>query len=77
MKIIVFGATGGTGKLIVSQALAKGHTVTAFARNPKGCRQIRIFASFREMCSISVQWWTPFAATALFSLRWAPAAGKN
>ena len=36
MKIIVFGATGGTGKLIVTQALAKGHAVTAFARNPAG-----------------------------------------
>jgi uncharacterized protein len=36
MKIIVFGATGGTGKLIVSQALAKGHSVTAFVRNPDG-----------------------------------------
>ena len=36
MKIIVFGATGGTGKLIVSQALAKGHSVTAFVRNPEG-----------------------------------------
>jgi putative NADH-flavin reductase len=36
MKIIVFGATGGTGKLIVTQALAKGHSVTAFARSPEG-----------------------------------------
>ncbi len=36
MKIIVFGATGGTGKLIVSQALAKGHSVTAFVRKPEG-----------------------------------------
>ena len=33
MKIIVFGATGATGKLIVAQALAKGHTVTAFVRD--------------------------------------------
>src|ERR1700677_3498383 len=39
MKIIVFGATGGTGKLIVSQALAKGHSVTAFVRNPEGLMQ--------------------------------------
>jgi len=39
MKIIVFGATGGTGKLIVSQALAKGHTVTAFARSSAGLPQ--------------------------------------
>ena len=36
MKIIVFGATGGTGKLIVSQALAKGHSVTALVRNAEG-----------------------------------------
>ncbi|RAJ05361.1 putative NADH-flavin reductase [Chitinophaga skermanii] len=34
MKLVVFGATGATGKEIVSQALAKGHTVTAFARDP-------------------------------------------
>ena len=39
MKIIVFGATGGTGKLIVTQALAKGHSVTAFVRNPDGLPQ--------------------------------------
>jgi putative NADH-flavin reductase len=39
MKIIVFGATGGTGKLIVTQALAKGHSVSAFARNPEGLPQ--------------------------------------
>jgi putative NADH-flavin reductase len=39
MKIIVFGATGGTGRLIVSQALAKGHTVTAFARSTDGLPQ--------------------------------------
>src|SRR5271170_352902 len=39
MKIIVFGATGGTGKLIVSQALAKGHSVTAFVRKPDGMPQ--------------------------------------
>jgi putative NADH-flavin reductase len=39
MKIIVFGATGGTGKLIVSQALAKGHSVTVLVRNPEGLPQ--------------------------------------
>jgi putative NADH-flavin reductase len=33
MKIIVFGATGGTGREIVSQAIQQGHSVTAFARN--------------------------------------------
>ena len=35
MKILVFGATGGTGSLVVQQALAKGIEVTAFTRNPE------------------------------------------
>jgi putative NADH-flavin reductase len=39
MKIIVFGANGRTGKLIVTQALAKGHTVTAYARATEGLPQ--------------------------------------
>lgn len=34
MKLIVFGATGGTGRHVVEQALARGHEVTAFARTP-------------------------------------------
>jgi len=34
MKIAVFGATGGTGRQVVEQALAAGHQVTALARNP-------------------------------------------
>lgn len=34
MKIIIFGATGGTGRLLIEQAIAKGHQVTAFVRNP-------------------------------------------
>ena len=34
MKIAVFGASGGTGRELVQQALAAGHTVTAFVRDP-------------------------------------------
>jgi putative NADH-flavin reductase len=34
MKIAVFGASGGTGRHIVAQALATGHAVTALVRNP-------------------------------------------
>ena len=34
MKLLVFGATGGTGQALLSQALEQGHGVTAFVRNP-------------------------------------------
>lgn len=33
MKIIVFGATGATGREILRQAAAQGHTVSAFVRD--------------------------------------------
>jgi uncharacterized protein YbjT (DUF2867 family) len=32
MKVLVLGATGGTGRLIVRDALAKGHSVVALVR---------------------------------------------
>lgn len=35
MRLVVFGATGGTGQQIVTQALAHGHAVTAFVRQPE------------------------------------------
>lgn len=34
MKIVVFGASGRTGKHLIEQALEQGHDVTAFARTP-------------------------------------------
>lgn len=34
MKLVILGATGGTGRQLVEQALAQGHAVTAFLRNP-------------------------------------------
>ena len=34
MNIIIFGAGGGTGRVLTEQALAEGYTVTGFDRNP-------------------------------------------
>ncbi|CAH2602213.1 NAD(P)H-binding protein [Rhodovastum atsumiense] len=34
MRILVFGATGGTGRAVVGTLLAAGHAVTAFVRDP-------------------------------------------
>ncbi len=38
MNVLIFGATGGTGRALVEQALAQGHIVTAFARDPSKVR---------------------------------------
>ena len=35
MNLVVLGATGRTGGLVVEQALAAGHTVTALVRSPE------------------------------------------
>jgi putative NADH-flavin reductase len=34
MRVVVFGATGPTGRHLISQALAAGHEVTAVSRDP-------------------------------------------
>ena len=34
MRLTIFGPTGGTGRRLVERAIAEGHDVTAFARNP-------------------------------------------
>jgi putative NADH-flavin reductase len=34
MRLAIFGATGGTGRHLVERAIAEGHEVTAFVRNP-------------------------------------------
>lgn len=36
MKLLLLGATGGTGKHLLAQALAAGHDVTVLARDPGG-----------------------------------------
>lgn len=38
MRLLIIGATGGTGRQLVAQALARGHHVTAFARTPSKVR---------------------------------------
>ncbi|MFT3766392.1 MAG: SDR family oxidoreductase [Minicystis sp.] len=40
-KILVLGATGGTGRLIVSRALALGHDVSALVRSPDKARDLK------------------------------------
>jgi putative NADH-flavin reductase len=41
MKLVVLGATGGTGIEIVRQAIEHGHSVTAFVRSPERLKPFR------------------------------------
>jgi putative NADH-flavin reductase len=34
VKVLIIGATGATGQILMGEALAQGHEVTALARNP-------------------------------------------
>lgn len=38
MKIVIFGASGKTGSILVEQALNAGHEVTAYVRRPESIR---------------------------------------
>jgi uncharacterized protein YbjT (DUF2867 family) len=40
-KILVLGATGGTGRLIAGHALARGHQVTALVRSPEKAGELK------------------------------------
>src|SRR5438034_8238397 len=41
MKLVVLGATGGTGLEIVRQAMEHCHSVTAFVRSPERLKRFR------------------------------------
>ena len=41
LRLLVLGATGGTGREIVNQALERNHRVTAFVRSPQKLGQPR------------------------------------
>jgi len=41
MKICVFGATGGTGRQVVLQALERGWSVSALVRNPQALQDVQ------------------------------------
>jgi uncharacterized protein YbjT (DUF2867 family) len=42
MKILVLGATGRTGKLVIEEAIRKGHKISAIARDPSKLKDYQI-----------------------------------
>ncbi len=41
MKLVILGATGGTGSQIVQKAIERGHSVTAFVRSAERLKPLR------------------------------------
>lgn len=48
MRVLVLGATGGTGKEIVHQAIDRKHEVTAMVRSPERLGELRDLVQVRE-----------------------------
>jgi putative NADH-flavin reductase len=48
MKLVVLGATGGTGIEIVKQAIERGHSVTALVRSPDRLKAFRDCIAIRK-----------------------------
>jgi putative NADH-flavin reductase len=48
MKLVLLGATGGTGLEIVRQAIQRGHSVTAFVRSPERLKSFRDKITIRQ-----------------------------
>jgi putative NADH-flavin reductase len=48
MKLLVLGATGGTGLEIVRQAIDRGHSVTALVRSPERLKEYRDRITIKE-----------------------------
>jgi putative NADH-flavin reductase len=58
MRILIIGASQGTGALAAAAALARGHEVTAFARSPQklslgDARLTRVPGDFHNLKSVS------------------------
>ncbi|MGI9069815.1 MAG: NAD(P)-dependent oxidoreductase [Bryobacteraceae bacterium] len=48
MKVVVLGATGGTGLGIVRQAIERGHSVTALVRSPERLNTFRDHINIKQ-----------------------------
>lgn len=42
MKILLLGATGRTGKCIIEEAIKRGHSISAIARNPEKLKDYKV-----------------------------------
>ena len=48
MRVLILGATGGTGRALIGQASDRGHDITAFVRSPRKLGSLAPRVSVRE-----------------------------
>jgi putative NADH-flavin reductase len=48
MRVLILGATGGTGKALIGQASERGHDITAFVRSPRKLGSLAARVSVRK-----------------------------
>jgi hypothetical protein len=77
MKLIVFGATGGTGRQVVAPAFSAGHTVTAVGRRPDAPAIPREqLTTVCGMYSILPRWRSRWPGKTRRSRRWGSAVAR-
>jgi putative NADH-flavin reductase len=48
MRLLILGATGGTGQALIAQASDRGHSITAFVRSPQKLGSLRDRVTVRQ-----------------------------
>lgn len=69
-KILVLGATGATGRLIVNQAVARGYDVTVLVRSAEKARDITGRSLSSETPAMKQPCAQPSKAVRPWSVRW-------
>lgn len=59
MKLLVVGATGGLGRVVVADAVERGHEVSALVRDPARSNLPEAVRTVRATCSSEPNWVLP------------------
>ena len=72
LTVLVVGATGSIGRLVVEEAVRKGHAVRALARDPRKARRL-----FPGVEVVAGDLTAPDTLTARRSMAWTPSSSRT